>query len=524
MKASAVLSVGCLLVFSASVSFGAKKSVAQPVAINLGETAASENGDIAKVIGRGVGINETEALKDAYRDAVERAVGLFVDAETVVKNDEVLKDQILTQSNAYVSHYDKLETQKISGGLIQVRIVAFVKKRPLTTKLCDVMPAQTIQLGAVALQDAHAEVSSSGKRDGDAARLLENALKGQDPCLMLVKASLDPQSQHVYTKGKWHADRYSNELQSNKVVLRYLMKARIDEELYFKEFVPRFRQVLEQISLDPPKTTRFSSVTEEDYKIQEYREYLALDVGDTKGPLKYTFGDQKLNEVPSRYGIMRWLQGGGMLFAGDHNDFPSREQHTFGCEAINLNSFRSGTMWRERTGRLQVGPNGLYKDHPFGWCDAFKVTLITEVNAQRTIWKGFTYTIDEVSANKLGSWLYDDVGAFGGCSAEYHHGFDKEHCVVYNVVFLDGAGNELFVGTWPIHRLHLMNVDFGLQDVSRAQRMSGRRKGGGNKHTMMWYVCPFVGCCAEEYIQWKDFLIEKDMLPKIKSVKIEVAE
>lgn len=521
MKASAVLSVGCLLVFSASVSFGAKKNVEQPVAINLGETAASENGDIAKVIGRGVGINETEALKDAYRDAVERAVGLFVDAETVVKNDEVLKDQILTQSNAYVSHYDRLDIQKISGGLIQVRIVAFVKKRPLTTKLRDVMPAQTIQLGAVALQDAHAEVSSSEKRDGDAARLLENALKGQDPCLMLVKASLDPQSQHVYTKGKWNTRICGNELPSNKVVLRYLMKARIDEDRYFKEFVPRLRQVLEQISLESPKQIRFSSVEEEDYEIKAYGDYLALDMQSQRAR---DFGENGLNAVFPRYGIMRWLKGGGLLFAGDHNNFPSTKQHTLGCESINLNSFQSGAMFRHRTMMLRVGANGLYKDYPFGWCDAFKVTLITEVNAQRTIWKGVTYTIDEASANKLGSWLCNDVGSFGECSAGNHLEIDKEHSVVYNVVFLDGAGNELFVGTWPIHRLHLTNVDFGLQDVSMAQRKSGRRIGGGNKHTMMWYVCPFVGCCAEEYIQWKDFLIEKDMLPKIKSVKIEVAE
>lgn len=518
MKDSAGLLFGCLLVFGVTVSFGATKRV-QPIAINLGESAAeSENEDVAKVMGRGVGIDEAEALKDAYRDAVERAVGLFLDAETVVKNDEVLKDQILTQSNAYVSHYDKLDTQKLNGGLIQVRIVAFVKKRPLTTKLRDVMPAQTIQLGAVALKDAHAEVSSSGKRDRDAARLLENALKGQDPCLMLVKASLDPQSQHVYTKGKWNTKIRGNELPSNKVVLRYLMKARIDEDRYFKEFVPRLRQVLEQISLESPKQIRFSSVEEEDYEIKAYGDYLALNMQSHRAR---AFGENGLNAVFSRYGIMRWLRGGGLLFAGDRNYFPSTRQHALGCEAINLNSLENhgGAMNRGRNMQLQVGANGLYKDYPFGWCDAFMVTLITEVNAQRTIWKGFTYTIDEASANKLGSWLCDDVGSRGRCSAENHREIDKEHSVVYNVVFLDGAGNDLFVGTWPIHRLHLTNVDFGLQDVSRAQRKSGR-----NKHTMMWYVCPFVGCCAEEYIQWKDFLIEKDLLPKIKSVKIEVAE
>jgi len=58
--------------------------------------ALADNGEIVKVRGRGVGADKTEALKDAYRDAVERAVGLYVDAEQMMKNEELVKDQILT--------------------------------------------------------------------------------------------------------------------------------------------------------------------------------------------------------------------------------------------------------------------------------------------------------------------------------------------------------------------------------------------------------------------------------------------
>ena len=36
------------------------------------------DGEVVKVRGRGVGLNRAEALKDAYRNAIENAVGLYV--------------------------------------------------------------------------------------------------------------------------------------------------------------------------------------------------------------------------------------------------------------------------------------------------------------------------------------------------------------------------------------------------------------------------------------------------------------
>ena len=44
-------------------------------------SAFAQDAEIVKVKGRGVGTDKAEALKDAYRDAVERAVGMYVDAE-----------------------------------------------------------------------------------------------------------------------------------------------------------------------------------------------------------------------------------------------------------------------------------------------------------------------------------------------------------------------------------------------------------------------------------------------------------
>ena len=69
--------------------------------------ASAESAGNIEVVAEGVGATPDEALKDAFRHAVRQAVGAVVDAETLVKNDEVIDDQILTYSNGFVKKYDE---------------------------------------------------------------------------------------------------------------------------------------------------------------------------------------------------------------------------------------------------------------------------------------------------------------------------------------------------------------------------------------------------------------------------------
>ena len=135
--------------------------------------AIAQDTEIVKVKGRGVGADKAEAVKDAYRDAVERAVGLYVDAEQMMKNEELVEDQILTHSKAYIEKYDVVKEKTKPNGLVEIRINAEVKKTALTKKLSDVMPKQTFALGDDA-QNIHSLVVTKEKRNVDAAALLEN--------------------------------------------------------------------------------------------------------------------------------------------------------------------------------------------------------------------------------------------------------------------------------------------------------------------------------------------------------------
>lgn len=89
-----------------------------------------------EVIAEGVGTTADEAKKDAYRNAVRQVVGLYVDAESLVKNDELLNDEILTYSDGFITKAEVVpKSEKKQGGTVRLRIKATVERKSLVAKL-----------------------------------------------------------------------------------------------------------------------------------------------------------------------------------------------------------------------------------------------------------------------------------------------------------------------------------------------------------------------------------------------------
>ena len=61
-----------------------------------------------KIVAEGAGTTADEALKDAFRNAVRQVVGAVLDAETLVKIDEIISDQVLTYSDGFVKTYEEI--------------------------------------------------------------------------------------------------------------------------------------------------------------------------------------------------------------------------------------------------------------------------------------------------------------------------------------------------------------------------------------------------------------------------------
>jgi len=58
-----------------------------------------------EVVATGVGTDADKALQNAFSQAIEQTVGVLVDAESVVKNDQLIRDEVLTFSRGYVENF-----------------------------------------------------------------------------------------------------------------------------------------------------------------------------------------------------------------------------------------------------------------------------------------------------------------------------------------------------------------------------------------------------------------------------------
>lgn len=501
------LAVACLT--SLTVSFGAPNTFA----VNLGGMAtensktaeSADASDTVKVMARGVGVDEAAALKDAYRDAVERAVGLYVDAETQVQNDAVVKDQVLTQSNAYVTEYKTVETKTVDG-LIQVRIMATVRKQQLLTKLRGVMPAQTVAVDSTSLQNAFAQMASKDKQSGDAAELLKAALAEVDPVKSLIVAGVRPESQQLLTGETIQIN--GAPMPEDEVLLRYLFELKLDREKYFNEFVPHLKKTLDQISLSKPKELRLTE--------------LACREGNPYGGSRSYFNGIVWNNTIEEYKTCKMVGCPGWdIPYGSRGELPfvslnGKSQLPGFLDKLHVYSATidgqnyawkfDRQRWSPKAGGsfswadvqlLNAGFNERYSKSKVVFC------LLTSLNAAGTNGKVTMYEIDKKTVDVLNTWIQDRVC----CPDQWGKGAVPRKKSIYTILLLDKNGEELETFPWEVANNWLINL-----------KVAEMPNAG-------WVYCsPFVGCFGESYIEWRNFRLKKDILPKIAQIKIELAE
>ncbi len=118
-------------------------SLMLPAALLVAEVG--DTPDLITVTATGTGRDEAGALKQAFRNAVEQVVGTVLDSTSVVKNDDVIKDRILTYSNGFIERYDAVGKPKVANGLTSVSIRAEVKR----TKLLEKVKASGISVAVI---------------------------------------------------------------------------------------------------------------------------------------------------------------------------------------------------------------------------------------------------------------------------------------------------------------------------------------------------------------------------------------
>jgi hypothetical protein len=128
-----------------------------------------------EVIVTGVGTDPEKAIQNAFSQAIEQVVGLLVDAESVVKNDQLIHDEVLTYSRGYMEKYEVVRRWQ-EGGLHHAKIRAVVARDKLVEKLRGMKIAVQQVSGDLASRQINFDV----KNEEQAAEMFKKALAGFD--------------------------------------------------------------------------------------------------------------------------------------------------------------------------------------------------------------------------------------------------------------------------------------------------------------------------------------------------------
>ena len=147
--------------------------------------AAEEQSNTIEVVVAGMGRDSDSALKNAFKTAVQQAVGSIIDSKTLVENDEVVSDKILSHSGGYVTDYEMLGEPRNEDGLVSVRIKAQVARKQLMAKMAE--EGLILQESASESFDIKAEVYTRFQDNRSAKEMLAEQIKGYPENFMTLK-------------------------------------------------------------------------------------------------------------------------------------------------------------------------------------------------------------------------------------------------------------------------------------------------------------------------------------------------
>jgi len=280
-----ILPLGLLAVLALPVATMAQQPTAKKAPAQQQATAANDQETVVVVV-EGVGLTAAAAEKQAFRAAVQQGVGVLVDATTIVKNDKLIEDKILTYSHGFIKSWDKISTTKVEG-LFVMKISAVVKRRDLSVQLKKLNIASTLLDGKMSIK------VDSKNLFGTAVTKIEARRKAT---LMLAKAFEDwPKLLHATVDEKPVYDDIKQELRL-KIKIGY-------EQQEYDKFRQRLLSVLSEIALDK-KSVVINTPFPEGYsdKYLSYSTYSKklgpqskLMIIEPESPLRSVFGSPEMN-------------------------------------------------------------------------------------------------------------------------------------------------------------------------------------------------------------------------------------
>ena len=173
---------------------------------------AADDDSLVEVFAVGSGLTQEAAMKAANKAAVEQVVGTMVDASTLVENDELVEDKILTYSAGLIADSKIVGTPKSADGLITVKVKATVKKTALREKLV-AEKLVSVELDGDSLW---AQMVSAQDNLADAEAMIADVLAKHLACVVAepvpgktgkIPLDLDPKTGEVFANVRVRVDQ-----------------------------------------------------------------------------------------------------------------------------------------------------------------------------------------------------------------------------------------------------------------------------------------------------------------------------
>jgi len=188
----------------------------------------------------GFGVSAAAAEKDALMRAVRSAVGAYVDSETLIRNDELIREQILEASGSYVADYDMVgEPTQRSDGLWEVEIQAVVKGGQVAERLVSI---NVVEAG-VDTKGRAGEIFTKTKLASEGAEILQKKFPRELMSQLLVARLIDKQG-----KATTGIAPQTQILPDGRVVATWYVEIYFDAATFYEKTVPDLDRVLSGIA------------------------------------------------------------------------------------------------------------------------------------------------------------------------------------------------------------------------------------------------------------------------------------
>lgn len=197
--------------------------------VSLGMAGAAAEEALMEIVATGVGVDALSAEKQALTAAVQQAVGVQIDAKTVVNNEQVIEQRILSLSQGFVKTYSPVRpVSKRSDGLFQATIRASVD----TARLKGALRSANVLSGQLDGRALWAESTTKSGNLNDSLAFLQ--AKIPEYCQQLVRIGL-------YDKdGKPTQSRQPAQVveAAGSMRMTWYAQLSLDRDLYFNDFAP----------------------------------------------------------------------------------------------------------------------------------------------------------------------------------------------------------------------------------------------------------------------------------------------